>query len=118
MTGFFKRVYRIVRNIPRGKVATYGQIARLAGSPHAARIVGWSMSSSSTQDRVPWHRVVGAGGHLIIAKSLEYQEIQRQLLQNEGVQFRGSRVAMREFQWSKGLDKSARRKKAKRRLRS
>ncbi len=120
MKGFFEKVYTIVRTIPRGKVATYGQIARLAGSPHAARMVGWAMSSSTPADRVPWHRVVGAGGNLIITKAPHYIQIQKQLLQQEGVLFRGLRAEMSVCRWQRGLPsrttkvsgrKSARRKK-------
>lgn len=99
-----------------GKVATYGQIARLAGKPGAARMVGWAMSSSSPRNPVPWHRVVGAGGRIIISKALTYSEMQRQLLQREGVQFRGDRVRMDEFQWKAGLEpKSSRKKKLSKR---
>lgn len=103
MESFFERIYRIVRTIPRGKVATYGQIARLAGKPHAARMVGWAMSGSSPKQPVPWHRVVGAGGRLVIAKELKYSQIQKQLLLQEGVRFDGNRIVMAEFQWGQGL---------------
>ena len=111
MTGFFEKVYGIVRAIPRGRVATYGQVARLAGAPQAARMVGWAMASSRPVDRVPWHRVVGAGGRLIIAKSIRYTQVQRQLLRQEGVRFHGENVMMKEFQWPRGLPKLPRRKK-------
>ncbi|MFI5175552.1 MAG: MGMT family protein [Terriglobia bacterium] len=107
MDSFFKKVYRVVRAIPRGKVATYGQVARISGRPHAARMVGWAMSASSSQHPVPWHRVVGAGGRLIISKAIQYFQIQKQLLQQEGVRFRGDRVIMSTFQWKRGLKKSS-----------
>jgi methylated-DNA-protein-cysteine methyltransferase-like protein len=105
MKPFFGTVYRIVRQIPRGKVATYGQIARLAGKPHAARMVGWAMSSSSPGDHVPWHRVVGAGGRLVITKAVEYFHFQKRLLQQEGVEFLGDRIVMASSQWEQGLTK-------------
>ncbi len=114
MAGFFKEVYRIVRSIPKGKVATYGQIARLAGRPHAARMIGWAMSSSTPQDHVPWHRVVGAGGRLVIMKSIHYTQIQKQLLQQEGVLFEGFQVNMGQCQWRRGLPQSKGRTKARR----
>jgi methylated-DNA-protein-cysteine methyltransferase related protein len=107
MDSFFKKVYRVVRAIPRGKVATYGQVARIAGRPHAARMVGWAMSASSSEDPVPWFRVVGAGGRLVISKAIQYFQIQKQLLKQEGVQFRGDRVEMSTCQWEKGLKKSS-----------
>ena len=110
MAGFFEKVYRIVRSIPRGRVATYGQVARLVGKPQAARMVGWAMASSQPADRVPWHRVVGAGGRLIIAKSIHYTQIQKQLLQQEGVSFQGQRIVMSQCQWQRGLLKSPKRR--------
>lgn len=103
MDNFFERVYKIVRTIPRGRVATYGQIARLAGKPHAARMVGWAMSSSSPKQPVPWHRVVGAGGRVVIAKAIQYSQIQKNLLQREGIKFRGECIIMSQFQWRRGL---------------
>ena len=109
MESFFEKVYRVVRTIPRGKVVTYGQVARLAGRPHAARMVGWAMSASSPARPVPWHRVVGAGGRLVISKAVQYFQIQKRLLQQEGVEFRGDRVVMSRYQWQRGLRKAPRR---------
>jgi methylated-DNA-protein-cysteine methyltransferase related protein len=109
MESFFEKVYRVVRTIPKGKVATYGQVARLAGKPHGARMVGWAMSASSPARPVPWHRVVGAGGRLVITKAVQYFQIQKGLLQQEGVEFRGDRVVMSRFQWDRGLRKASRR---------
>jgi methylated-DNA-protein-cysteine methyltransferase related protein len=109
MESFFEKVYRVVRTIPRGRVATYGQVARLAGRPRAARMVGWAMSVSSPARPVPWHRVVGAGGRLLISKAVQYFQIQKGLLRQEGVEFRGDRVVMSRFQWERGLRKAPRR---------
>jgi methylated-DNA-protein-cysteine methyltransferase-like protein len=111
MKSFFEKVYEIVRTIPPGKVATYGQIARLAGKPHAARMVGWAMSSSSPDRPVPWHRVVGIGGRIVISKALPYSQFQRQLLREEGVDFIGDRIDMKRFRWEKGVPQSGRRRK-------
>jgi methylated-DNA-protein-cysteine methyltransferase related protein len=65
---FFERVYSIVRQIPRGRVATYGEIAALAGVPRGARAVGWALRALSVERavQIPWHRVVGAGGRLAV----------------------------------------------------
>ncbi|MBI4572773.1 MAG: MGMT family protein, partial [candidate division NC10 bacterium] len=60
--GFFSRVYDLVARIPRGQVATYGQIARMLGAPRSARIVGWAMHGNPHGRRVPCHRVVQQGG--------------------------------------------------------
>jgi methylated-DNA-protein-cysteine methyltransferase-like protein len=98
---FFRGVYRIVRKIPRGKVVTYGQIATLLDAPYMARQVGWAMHGCPAG--LPWHRVLGAGGRILI-NSLSTGEgplLQRKLLELEGVQFLGSRVDMVKHQWQR-----------------
>ena len=79
-----------VWKIPRGKVATYGEIARAAGFPRRARQVAWALRAAHSS--IPWHRVVGAGGQIKLggAPGLE----QRLRLQSEGVTFRGARIRM------------------------
>jgi methylated-DNA-protein-cysteine methyltransferase related protein len=96
---FFKRVYAVVRTIPRGKVLTYGQIATLVGSPYMARQVGWAMHGCPKG--LPWQRVVGAGGKILV-NSLSVGDgalLQRRLLEMEGVHFAGQRVDMAEHQF-------------------
>ena len=96
---FFQRVYQVVRRIPVGRVATYGQIARLLGEPHAARSVGWAMSASSDPD-VPWHRVLNAQGRISAAERRAESGLQRALLEEEGVVFdRDGRVDLALFRW-------------------
>jgi len=94
--GFFARVYRAVRRIPRGRVATYGQVASLAGTPRGARAVGWALRALRGREaaRVPWHRVVGAGGRLS-PRAGGGEAAQRARLVAEGVAFRGGRVDLR-----------------------
>ena len=96
---FFKRVYAVVRIIPRGKVLTYGQIATLLGSPYMARQVGWAMHGCPKG--LPWQRVVGAGGKILInSQSVgEGPLLQRKLLEMEGVRFRGQRIVMDAHQF-------------------
>jgi len=109
-TSFFKEVYDIVRRIPRGKVLTYGQIATLVGAPHMARQAGWAMHGCPAG--LPWQRVVGAGGKILInsLSSGEGPLLQRKLLELEGVNFVGKRVDMRIHQfWP--LKKSRRKKR-------
>lgn len=98
-TSFFKQVYRIVSQIPRGKVLTYGQIATLVGAPYMARQVGWAMHGCPAG--LPWHRVVGAGGKILInsLSSGEGPLLQRKLLELEGVHFVGKCVDMRIHQF-------------------
>jgi methylated-DNA-protein-cysteine methyltransferase related protein len=90
---FFASVYRAVRRIPRGRVATYGQLARWLGVPRGARAVGWALRAlPSRQERsVPWHRVVSAGGR-IAPRAGAGPERQRRKLRAEGVRFRGGCV--------------------------
>ncbi len=103
---FFERVYRVVQQIPRGKVASYGQVAGMIGHPRGARTVGWALHSL-TEERareVPWQRVINRNGLITISKAGLDPSIQRALLEEEGVTFdeRGA-VDMRRFGWE-GLD--------------
>jgi len=86
-------VYAAVRGIPRGCVATYGQIARLLGVPRGARAVGWALRSltPARERRVPWHRVVGAQGRIALRRGVG-PLLQRRRLREEGVTFRNGRV--------------------------
>jgi methylated-DNA-protein-cysteine methyltransferase-like protein len=84
---FFEQVHRIVRLIPPGKLATYGQIARLLGNPRAARMVGWAMHGISEGSDVPWHRVVNARGTISLDARGPGGAIQRALLEAEGIAF-------------------------------
>jgi methylated-DNA-protein-cysteine methyltransferase-like protein len=92
---FFPRVYALVRRIPRGRVATYGQVAAFLGVVRGARAVGWALRAlpEAAAGRVPWHRVVGAGGR-ISPRSGPGPAIQRRRLRAEGVAFRGGCVDM------------------------
>jgi len=98
-SSFFGHVYRLVRRIPRGKFLTYGQIATLVGAPQMARQVGWAMHGCPPG--LPWHRVIGAGGKILI-NSLSAGEgplLQRKLLELEAVRFIGKHVDMVKHQW-------------------
>jgi methylated-DNA-protein-cysteine methyltransferase-like protein len=99
----YGRIYRVVRRIPRGRVATYGQVARLAGLPGQARLVGYALHALADED-VPWQRVINARG-AISARSFEGPErVQRELLEREGIRFdTGGRVPLARYRWTKGL---------------
>ncbi|MGE5602840.1 MAG: MGMT family protein [Nitrososphaerales archaeon] len=103
---FFDRVYAVVRQIPRGKVASYGQIAALLGHPQAARTVGWALSAlrGSDIDDVPWQRVINSHGRISISRVDLDAALQRALLEEEGVEFDGrGYVDLQRFGW-KGMD--------------
>jgi len=91
--GFFERVRELVGTIPRGRVATYGQVAALLGVPRGARAVGWALRAfdEAAHARVPWHRVVGAGGRISL-RGRPAGEEQVARLRREGVRFSGDRV--------------------------
>lgn len=97
---FFERVYAVVRKVPRGRVATYGQIARLCDLPGGARTVGWALRALQRGSRVPWHRVINARGSISFPRQSLQAARQRALLESEGVAFdqRGF-VSLSEFQW-------------------
>jgi methylated-DNA-protein-cysteine methyltransferase-like protein len=84
---FYQRVIEIIKNIPEGKVATYGQIAAYAGNPRAARQVAYILHSSSGKENLPWHRVVNSKGGISLKPRRGY-ELQKQLLKEEGITFK------------------------------
>ena len=97
---FFQRVREVVGRIPRGKVATYGQIARLAGNPRAARMVGWALAGLPHGTSVPWHRVINAHGRISPRGRTDHHVRQQRLLEREGVRFSlNGAVDLRRFQW-------------------
>ena len=99
--GFFERAYDVVRQIPRGRVATYGQIAAMMGEPRKARYVGFAMHACpGVAGGVPCHRVVFADGSLAPGFAFGGPGAQRAMLEDEGVTFTPSgRVDMRRYRW-------------------
>jgi methylated-DNA-protein-cysteine methyltransferase-like protein len=101
MTSFFAKVYCLVRQVPYGKVTSYGAIARMLEHPHAARTVGWAMHSIPEGVDVPWWRVINSRGCISLGK--HGADLQRELLESEGVEFtEGGCVDWKRFGW-KGL---------------
>ena len=76
----------IIKNIPRGKVLTYGRVAKLAGHPKAARQVSWTLHSSSGKYDLPWHRVINSKGEISL-KFEKDRQYQKALLEKEGIEF-------------------------------
>jgi len=94
------RIYDVVRRVPRGKVATYGQIASIAGLHGQARQVGYAMAALGRGSTVPWQRVINAQGRISMrSEGPGGSIIQQQLLEREGVIFRGGRVDLKRFGW-------------------
>jgi methylated-DNA-protein-cysteine methyltransferase-like protein len=94
------RIYDVVRRVPRGKVATYGQIATIAGLDGQARQVGYAMAAIGRASAVPWQRVINAQGRISMrGEGPAGSIIQQQLLEREGVIFDGGRVDLKRFGW-------------------
>lgn len=91
---FRDKIYELTRQIPKGKIATYGQLARLAGKPKAARAVGLFMRLNPDPAHVPCHRVVGANGSLVGYSAKEGIVAKKKLLMAEGVKFRGDKAIL------------------------
>jgi len=100
MTNNYLQIYKIVRRIPRGRVATYGQVAELAGLEGHARQVGYALHAVPSSMRLPWHRVINARGEVSPRSGGDSHELQRHLLEAEGITFdpRG-RVDMDRYLW-------------------
>ena len=104
----FKKIQAVVRKIPRGKVSSYGAVAKAAGFPGAARQVVWALRATYG---LPWHRVVAAGGRIALPGESGFE--QRMRLQKEGVSFRGLKVDMEahEHAFRRAKKRSAKKKR-------
>jgi O-6-methylguanine DNA methyltransferase len=98
-SGFRQRIYALARRIPKGKVATYGQLAALAGSPGAARAVGDAMRRNPNIPATPCHRVVAASGALTGYSAGKGVATKREMLRKEGVAFKGDKVDLSVSLW-------------------
>lgn len=96
---FKERVYELARRIPKGKVATYGQLAALAGSPGAARAVGDAMRTNPNIPATPCHRVVAASGALTGYSAGKGLSTKKAILLKEGVSFKGDKVDLAASLW-------------------
>jgi methylated-DNA-protein-cysteine methyltransferase-like protein len=94
------RIWQVVALIPNGKVATYGDVARAAGMPGAARRVGLALRGLPPQSRIPWHRVINAQGKVSLPVGSASRYTQRERLEAEGVVFRTNKsLDLRKYQW-------------------
>ena len=100
MKTVFEQIYDVVRQIPRGRVATYGQIATLAGNPRWSRVVGYALHVNPEPGEIPCHRVVNRLGETSKAFAFGGEDMQIALLEEEGVIFNeDGRVNLAQFQW-------------------
>ena len=102
----YARIYAVVARVPKGRVATYGQIAGEAGLPGHARMVGYALSALPESSRVPWHRIVNAAGRISLRSQRNdrpMDRIQRFLLEKEGVRFgKTGAIPLLKFRWRPG----------------
>jgi methylated-DNA-protein-cysteine methyltransferase-like protein len=96
----YQTIFEVIMSIPRGRVATYGQVAEMAGLPRRARLVGRALRAVPDGYDLPWHRVVNARGEISGRGSPAEEHEQRLLLEAEGVEFeRGNRLSLERFRW-------------------
>jgi len=94
------RIFEVIRRIPRGRVATYGQIAELAGIPGQPRRIGYALSALPANSGIPWHRVINAQGRISFPPRSGHERLQRRLLKQEGIIFDGTaRINLSLFRW-------------------
>ena len=98
------RIYETIRDIPKGNVASYGQVAEIAGIPRGARQVGWALRQLPRGHDVPWHRVITASGKLAFKPGSAAFRKQRKLLLGEDVPVIRGRVDMQNYRWQPDLD--------------
>jgi len=101
--GNYERIYAVVRRIPRGRVATYGDVARLARLPGHARLVGYALHAAPEGARLPWHRVVNAQGKISLGRGAVGGDLpQRFRLEREGVAFdQAGRLSLATYRWKR-----------------
>lgn len=101
----YQRFYEIVSRIPPGKVATYGQVAMVAGFPGQARQVGYALNATPDDIDIPWQRVINAKGEISPRANPIAEEIQKQILIDEGIHFDAQgRINLRTYQWNPASD--------------
>lgn len=102
MSSNYQVIYEMISRVPEGRVATYGQIARLVKRPYGARQVGYALAALNDNGDVPWHRVVNARGEISSRTKAGYEDFQRILLEDEGIVFnQAGQIDLAQFLWSK-----------------
>ena len=96
----FEKIYEVVCSIPQGKVATYGQVAMLAGNPRWSRVVGYALHNNPAPGVIPCHRVVDRNGRIAESFAFGGGDVQRQLLEKEGIRFESDgHIDLDEYMW-------------------
>ena len=103
----YEAIYKVVRTIPKGRVATYGQVARLAGLPRHARQVGYALHHLPENSTLPWHRVVNARGEISKREERGAEREQLIRLQMEGVLFKDGRIDLKRYGLEDGVGRAS-----------
>ncbi|MCG6201545.1 MGMT family protein [Psychromonas antarctica] len=92
-------IWQVVSSIPKGRVATYGQVAKLAGCPNHARYVGTTLKNLPNDSRLPWHRVINAKGEISFTLNSDAYQKQQLLLEAEGIIFKSAKISLKDYLW-------------------
>ena len=96
----YDKIYEVVKRIPAGKVATYGQVAEIAGLPRQARLVGYTLHNLKADSDIPWQRVINSKGEISNYGELEWTQYHRILLESEGIIFLvNNRINLKIYRW-------------------
>jgi methylated-DNA-protein-cysteine methyltransferase-like protein len=99
----YLKIWKAIKKIPRGKVATYGQIASLAGFAGHARLVGYALHATPDDVQIPWHRVINYQGRISLPKDEGQYDLQKALLEAEGIVFVHERINLKKYRWQPEL---------------
>jgi len=100
-----EKIWLMVKRIPKGSVSTYGDIARFAGYPGCARMVGAALRAAPVSLSLPWYRVINAQGKISFPAKEEKSLMQKELLEAEGVVFLSGKVSLKQYAWMGNLDR-------------
>jgi methylated-DNA-protein-cysteine methyltransferase-like protein len=100
----YKNIWDVINGIPKGMVSTYGDIARLAGYPRCARLVGTALRAAPQSLKLPWFRVVNSQGKISFPSGSQKARLQKDYLESEGVVFLSNTLDLKEYAWKGNLD--------------
>ena len=95
------KIINVIKKIPKGKVATYAQVAHLSGRPKAIRRVVWILHACSKSHELPWQRVLNSKGQIAFSPETRHFRLQKKLLMKEGIKFSQDQIDLKKFQWKK-----------------
>ena len=100
------KIWQVIHKIPKGNVASYGLVAKLAGLPGYARYVGYALKCLPAQTKLPWHRVVSAKGAISFKQGTKKYIRQKSLLEKEGIPFLKGKFSMKQYEWKQPFEES------------